>query len=1108
MKTRSLCQARRRLFLWLFGFFAILSNVVSAQETVKVSGRVVDAATQVPVVGANVITTSTKKGTVTDGTGNFSMTVAKGAVLEVSFTGYKTARYTANEDMVLNVALNSESSNLTEVVVIGYGERRKKDITGAISTVTADVIKKSPAMSPELALQGRMPGVFVGSGGGSPNARPQVRIRGVNTFNGVADPLYIIDGVPMTEGGQGAGANTVQNDLRGPVNILSLINPADIESISVLKDASAAAIYGVRAANGVILITTKRGKSGKARVEFDMSYGVQDIPTRIGVLDVKQYEALYREAYANNPNQSGGNPVPFETVFGPSFNPSSPQYKGNLPFVNWQEELMNKNSTLQSYNLKVSGGNEGTNYYISGGYDYQESPLKANDQDRYTLASNVTSRISKIFEAGLTTRLVYNEVRNNTNDELVNAHLAPPWQQIYDPTHPTGFAPAQLQSFVPNPNFNPALINPGPLFNFAPGVPQLIYGAQTRANPIALQNMADQRFYGYRILGNAYLQVQPLPGLRIKGSIGGDYYYSRRKQWNPYNSFAFRLGNTNPYAGHDGSSFGEYQIRDTRNQNLITEITATYSKTIAEKHYFEVLGGYSAQTYKWDYSSQRTGQVNSPLPELRSIQANQQYNGTEEGLLANNSLIGIVGRLNYKYDDKYMIDLTVRRDGSSRFAPDNRWGTFPSVAVAWRISREKFMQGVDWINDLKIRANYGQLGNEQNTGGFAWISQVSTTPDYPIGSGLGNPYGTQTIGARLPNFPNTTLSWEKLTTKGIGFDAVLFKNKINVTVEYYDKLNENIIQAAAVPASLGIEINPDLNIASVKNNGIELNLGYNDQFGQVRFNASANLTTVNNKVVKLNGGAPLGDEFGRIQEGYSMFYLWGYRLGGIFQTQAEIDAWRRVYADQIAGQSPTNPAAGWQPKPGDAWFVDVAGNPRSTKELVSPTPDSLINNNDRTFLGRTIPGYYYGFNFGAEWKGFDLNVFFQGVGNVQKWNSVRARGEAMSSNGINQWATTLDRWTPTNPSTTMPRAIFGDPNRNQRVSSLYVEDAGFLRLRNVQLGYTLPRTALNKIGFMSNFRVYVSAINLFTFTNYSGFDPEVDGIPPTRQFIFGLNAAF
>jgi len=406
------------------------------------------------------------------------------------------------------------------------------------------------------------------------------------------------------------------------------------------------------------------------------------------------------------------------------------------------------------------------------------------------------------------------------------------------------------------------------------------------------------------------------------------------------------------------------------------------------------------------------------------------------------------------------------------------------------------------VNDLKIRGGWGRLGNYQSASPYQFLSNVSLTPDYSIGSGNGNPFGTQNQGANLPNFANTTLTWEKIRTTSIGFDASLFNNKLAVTAEYFDKTTYDIIQSVSLPPNTGIEQPANLNVAQVSNRGIELQLGYTKKINAFIFTVSGNITTVKNRVIKLNGGSPIGNEFGRIEEGYSMFYLWGYKTAGIFQSQAEIDAWKTAHPKGDAN------IGGYTYHPGDLYFQDVHGNPAAgSKERYSQLPDSLINSNDRTYLGKTIPGYYYGLSLSAEWKGFDLNIFFQGVGDVQKYNAVRSGLEAMSG-AANSWASTLNRWTSTNHSTTMPRAIYGDPAAFNRISNRYVENASYLRLKNLQLGYRLPATLLDKTKVARNLRIYVSAVNLFTVTRYKGLDPENDLIPITRQFLVGVTAGF
>lgn len=1099
------CMLLPKTNLLLSSLFLFFFIPVVAQESVSVSGRVIDNNTRNGVPSVNISVKGGKIGAVTDINGSFRINIPRGATLVFSSVGYSTQEQVVSGTEPLTIVLNSQANNLSEVIVIGYGERRKKDVTGAVSSVGSKEIEKSTALSPELAMQGRLTGVFVATPSGAPNARPTVRIRGVNTF-GYAEPLYVIDGVPLTEGGQGVTGGAI-GDLRTPVNIFTLINPDDIESISVLKDASSAAIYGVRGSNGVVLITTKRGKTGRPRVSFAGSMGWQNVPKTVSVLNTQQYVALYEEAYNNNPNLSGGNPVPFGQVFGPKFDRNSPEFLGNSPTYNWQDELLNKNAALQDYSVSLSGASEMTNYFMSAGFGKTESPLKANDLERFSLSTNISSKVSKVIEVGLTLRLAQNRSLDNTQADLGNMTTAPPWQPIYDKNDPTGFAAVTKGEFVPNPDYDPSLVNPGPRFNYAPGFPQLLWGPQTRFNPFAFQHLNLSRYNLWRALGNAFVQVEPIKGLKIKGSLGGDFVYNKRMSWAQYDNYRFSQTPGNPYSGHDGTAVGSYGERHTRNFNLVKELTVNYTKTLFRNHNLDLTLSALDQGWRWEVLDVSGSQVNYADPNLRNVSNTPPYVGGFTGVLSNYALQGYMGRISYNYNSKYYLDVTVRRDGSSRFAPGYKWGTFPSFAAAWRLTSEKFMSNLSWLTDLKIRGGWGELGNEQTTGGFAYLSGVNLSPDYSLGSGNGDPYGTQVQSARLPNFPNNSLSWEKVQTTNIGFDAVLLR-KINFTFEYYNKLTKGIIQSVSLPPNTGIQFAADLNIASVRNSGIELELGYNDQFGEIGVNASANFTTVKNRVESLYQGTPLGGEFGRIQEGFPLFYLWGYQVGGIFQTQAEIDEWRKRNADVNIGQSKSNPNAGYQYKPGDMYFVDVYGNPTEPKQLYSNQPDSQINSFDRVYLGKTIPGFFYGFNIGANYKGFDISAFFQGVGDVQKYNGFRAGGEAMSSNGANQWASVLGRWTPQNKSTSMPRAAYQDPASNNRFSSRFVENAGFMRLKNLQVGYTVPKNLLRKAGFIESIRIYFSGVNLFTITNWSGIDPENDVLPPTRQVLFGINANF
>jgi TonB-linked SusC/RagA family outer membrane protein len=1060
----------------------------------SVTGQVTDAHTKNPLEGVSIAVRGTTNGTISDGNGNFHLTVNQGDSLMISCLGYQSKTVSIQSGSPLAITLTSQSNSLTGVVVIGYGERQKKDVTGAISTVDASQIEHGTAMSPVMALQGNAAGVFIESGGGEPQAKPTVRIRGVNTF-GFADPLYVVDGIPIWESTQGS-------DLSSPINIFTMINPDDIASISVLKDASAAAIYGVRASNGVVLITTKKGTAGAPRVDVTARYGIQQIAKTKPVLNSQQYMDLIQEEYANNPDAN----TTVGQKFGPLYDPGSPDFVGNAPTYDWQKELIHDDAPMQDYNVRVSGGTDRTTYYFSGGYQKTQSPLKGNWLERYSVAVNVDANISKVVQAGITVRMIDENSLDNTQADLGTMMSSSPFQPFYDKNDPTGFAPVAVGEFEPNPDFDPNSVNPGALYNFAAGYPQLLWGQNTRFNVFAFQALNKTNYNLLSTLGDVYVQVQPLAGLTIKGSLGGQFYYNIRKQWSEYDGWRFSQTPGNPYAGHDGSAAGSYAERQGKTYNLNKNLTVHYNHTFNKDHNIDVIFNASQQTASF-YISDLSSPVGDANPQFRSISNKAPYTQGFAGILQEDALLGYVGRLSYKYKDKYYLDATLRYDGSSRLAPGHRWDKFPAVGVAWRISQEDFFPKSNIINDLKLRGGWGKLGNYQSAGYYEYLSRISPTPDYPIGSGNGDPYGVQMQGVVLPNFANTSLGWEKLKTISGGFDALLFNNSLSFTAEYYNKLTYGIIESISLPPNTGIQSQADINIAKVRNSGIELQLTYHHQLGPISFQVSGNLTTVKNEVITLYGGTPLGGETGRIEEGYPMFYLWGYKVGGVFQNSEEIEAWRAKYADLNLGQNPDNPSDGYQYQPGDMYFQDVYGNPTGPKERYDPHPDSLINSNDRTYLGKTIPGYYYGLSINAGFKQFDLTVLFQGVGDVQKYNSVRSGLEAMGGLA-NQWATTLNRWTDAHPSKDMPRAIYGDPASNGRFSSRFIEDAGYLRLKNIQLGYSLPSGLLKTLGFVHNFRIYVAAVNLFTMTNYTGLDPENDVVPVTRQFLFGLNASF
>ncbi|MEO6719438.1 MAG: TonB-dependent receptor [Ferruginibacter sp.] len=1088
--TWKLFNSYKLRFLTILPFFLFLSSTVFSQD-ITVTGKVVDDSTKNPLSGVSVFIkgAASRGGVVTTSAGDYRIKAPRGATLVFSSVGFNTVESVANSEAV-NVSLNSKSAQLSDVVVIGYGTRQKRDVTGAISTVGVKDIEKSTALSPELAMQGQMAGVNVVSGGGNPTSRPTIRIRGTTSFNN-ADPLYVIDGVPFYEGGSGAVVDPTNDPTRrGPVNIYTIINPNDIESISVLKDASAAAVYGVRAANGVILITTKQGKRGRVRVDFDAQYGSQKIPKTYDVLNTQQYTKFYTDVYNANPDKtSGGALVPIESAefFGPLWNPTDPNYIGNRGTYDWQDAVINHDSKLSNYNLRASGATENTNYNFSVGYSNNDGPFVGYNAKRYSISSNVITKIGKYFEAGINIRGVQTMTKNPDASISLDVWRAAPWQQIYDPTGPMGFAPIWEANGVVNPDTD---------FSPDAGNISTLYGRQFVAYTNVLGNLAtsDNKNQTQAAIGSGYLQFQPIEGLRIKGSVSGQQTTITTDNYAAYANWLFGETPSNPFASVPVPIAGTEPNIISHGTSVVTNITKAvnidYLKSFGE-HNLNVTLDASEQNYKWSTSGANSSILTAD-PSLRVFSPGPNSTGFAENRGAW-ALIGYLARVSYNLSHKYYADIVVRRDGSSRFAPGHKWGTFPSGSVAWRISQESFMQPIKFLNDLKIRAGYGLLGNENTTAGWKYISTAGATlPSYGTGSPTFN-----NLGISFNTFATEKLTWEKVHSANIGFDALMLNNKLSLTVDYYNRKTKGIIQSVNLAPTTGFSGTADLNIAEVLNSGFEFQASYNKRFGELGTSLTGNFTTVHNEVLSLLNNTALrgaGLEVGR-----PIGFIYGYKVGGIFQSDAEIAKFNQSVEDLNSRQQ----------KPGDIWYQNLYGAPTAGSTDRNFTKDSVINSNDQDYLGKTSPGYYYGFTASADFKGFDLSIFFQGRGDVQKYNGTRAGAEGLNGYGRNVFTSVLNAWTPANHSTNMPRAVYGDPNQNTRFSDRFVENAGYLRLQNVQLGYNFPKSWIDHTkGAIQNFRLYISAINLFTVTDYTGIDPENDVYPSTRQFLFGLKASF
>lgn len=1053
----------------------LLSTGFSYAQTRVITGKVNDVAGE-PIIGATVIVKGTTRGTVTNIEGNFSLQAKTDEVLVVSYVGYGKKEVKVGNGNSIIVIMEDDSQMLDDVVVIGYGTRSRKDITTSISSISSEKVNKIVAMSPELSLQGQMSGIQVIGNQGDPNARPTLRIRGTNTWS-VSDPLYVIDGIPVKEYGAGIeGSGTTNEYGRGHINIMSMIDPNDIESISVLKDAASAAIYGVRAANGVILITTKKGRREKPVVEYSQRIGIQNQPQRVNLFNTKQYANYVYNFYKTDTVD----PNAMYTDKNPQFDPASPLYLGNSPTYDWQDATLNKNAMTQDYSVRLSGGSEKADYSASFGYSKEEGVRVGNNLERLSGALRLNVDLNKYVRTGVNIRISHVTGQSYNTPSLLDAASTPPWQPIYDPQGVAGYAS----------------VIEGRMSDGSWSTEKKYGGYMTRNNFLGIMATEDNRNTAFRIMGNAFIEFEPLAGLKLKGSVSIDNFSNNIYLFHEYRGNVFTTTGSDPEAeGIPTGSLGSYEERLSDQNNIVWEASVNYTKTFNKVHNIDVLLNGMAQKYNNKYVEGSTKYMTTTIRKARGIEGDDSNELTMwQGYGA---LVGGLLRASYNYDSKYYLDVTLRRDASSRFAPAYRWGTFPGVSGAWRISSERFLSNVKWIDDLKLRVSWGKLGN-QEVAENAFIQSINTGPTFAWGnnpSGIGLGYVSR--GATVVGMANEKLTWEKTATTNIGFDFSFFRG-FTGSFEYYNKSTDGILQEVNIPPSFGIINKPSDNVASVSNRGIEMSLNYTKQFKDWTFSIGGNLTTVRNRVEKMYRGIPnLGSG---IEEGYSMFYIRGYKLGGIMENQEQVDIYKEI--DQVASTRDLM-------APGDFWFMDLRGKPSTDNEFYSTEPDGVVDEYDQVYLGKTIPGYYYGINMSVEYKGFDFSALFSGVGDVQKINNKKMSFLNTSKVASNMDPAILNYWRPDNTNTTIPRLKKGDPASNNRFSDYYVEDADYLRLANIQLGYTLPKKVyLATNGILNYARIYVGASNLFTITKFDGLDPENESSPAPLIVYCGLSLRF
>lgn len=988
-----------------------------------VTGRITNEAGD-PLAGVSVLVKGTSRGTTTNANGVFSISAETGEILEFSIIGYKLNSVKIGESGNITLSLAADVAGLNEIVVVGYGTQKRTMITGAVSSVNSKVLNEVPVVSISQALQGRIAGLTV-TNNGSPGTQPIVRIRGISSISYASDPLYVIDGFPTGD--------------------LATIDTRDIESVDVLKDASSAAIYGSRATNGVIMITTKKGRrDSKMRVSVDSYYGTQKVTKRLSLLDTegfKQYAVAYR-----------GSQIPRLTA--PDIN--QPIYTGATQTygqtnTNWQDAYF-KTGSMNQQNIGLSGGNGISRFYASAGYMNQMGTAPSVAYRRYNFRINSDHVISKIFTFGENLYAAYgnqsydnNETGSRTN--LVNVIRMMPHIPVYDPTSIGGYRGVDATKDGGDPT-----------------------------NPVedaALKNPGNRKTA--KILGIAYLDINFTSWLKFKSTFGIDYA----------NGLDYRFA---PIFNDNGAIAGSSatQATITNNRGVSTVLLYTeqlsFDKTFGD-HHVNAIAVYEQQSQKTQQENQSGNQASNDLKTL-----NNATNVSAQTLIGENTLISYLGRINYDFQGKYLLSAAVRRDGLSVWAPGKKWATFPSGSVGWRIDQENFMKTQKYISELKLRAGYGETGlNGLVLGNTPWLVSVnSNSAYYPF-----NNAATAGPSSSIQRLGNTELEWEKTKQLNIGLDLGLFNNKITLSAEYYRRKTDNLILSVPLPPSFGyITSNVSQNVGSMKNNGFELQLGYNDRVGELKWNASANVSFNTNVVTRLaegvtnieaGGNADFGDyNITNTAVGQPIQAFYGWVVEGIFQDAAEVAS----HAKQTAGTAP-----------GDLKFQDL-------------NKDGVIDNNDRQFLGSFIPKATYAFNLGANYKNFDLSVFFQGVQGNKVYNATRVITEGMVR-FFNAGTQVLNAWTPTNKNTDIPRAASSDPNQNARPSTRFLENGSYLRLKNIMLGYTVPEKSLLSLtkGVVKSFRIYVSAQNILTATKYKGYDPEVGNRTPNSSLTNGIDFA-
>ena len=1009
---------KKLLLMSLVLMFTLLHGAMAQTRTV--SGRVTDQKSGDGLPGVTVLLKGTTNGVSTNSDGSFSLSVPQnGGTLVFSSVGMTTQERVLGTESQINLGLAADAKQLSEIVVVGYGSQNKTLLTGAVTSVDAKQFEGQPVAGIDQVLQGRASGVQVTQNSGTPGGGVSVRIRGNNSISAGSDPLYVIDGVPINTGSySNVGTGNQQ------LNALSDINPNDIASIEVLKDASAAAIYGSRAANGVVLVTTKKGKSGKSKVDFNYYTGVQQTIKRLEVLNGQEAQDLINEQRVN-----GGLTPRYVAA-----NPTSAQVLFTGADTNWQNEIF-RSARVSNYSATVSGGDAKTRFLLSGTYFDQDGIIIGSGfkrgSGRINLEHNISDRVRVGSNLSLS-RSLSNRIANDNNiyGVLSAAVLLGSQTPVYNPDGTYGRDPF---SSVENP-------------------------VAAAIEPTLLARNG-------RLIGNVYAEVEPMKNLRIRTSFGADYLTLKEDQFLPNVLLQAIAAN------------GTGRSNNRSDVNWLNETTANYTKTFNEDHNVNLLIGGSVQ--KSVQEGIQTLASNFPGNTIRTLTAaSVKTDASSDATVW--TLISGFARLNYDFRGKYIIAASVRRDGSSRFGANNQYGTFPSASLAWRVGQEDFLKDNDVVSELKLRGGYGQTGNF-DIGNFASRGLFGVGANNVVNGVATNANYLQQAGLSPVQIANPDLTWEKSAEYNAGIDLGVLDNRILLSANAFERNTNSLLLNRQLPLTSGIT-GISQNIGSLRNRGLEFEVTtQNVKSTDFTWTTNFNISIIRNKVTELVDKAPFAAGFAsRVQVGESLGSFYGFQVERLFQTTDEIAA-----LDAAARLATGSATAVYQKdaKPGDIKFVDIDGN-------------GVINALDQKIIGSAQPNFFGGINNTLNYKGIDLNFFFQFTQGNEVYNNTRAFAEGLNGQ-FGQLATVRNRWTPTNTNTDIPRAVNGDPNGNRRTSTRFLEDGSYLRLKTITLGYNLPSNIVKMARFQSA-RIYVSGQNVLTFTKYQGLDPEISTFSGTN----------